>query len=446
VVLAIAFVAGGCSGSGEPGPESRFGPAPAVAGGPLDDRVVAAVERLFANVDGYFDTSAVGEIGEAGDARMGWFVSDLLRFFHDEMSGAAMVEVFQTLTGEKLSTADPAHAWLELTDRLIAWDLPAPPGYAGYKARLFALVEPGWSPFFADPEAVIDWRQVTWGGVLMDDRPYGDPSPCTDGCIPALDRPAVTDATGGAWYPDEGLVFGVQVNGAARAYPKNVMETHEMVNDTLGGRRIGIPYCTLCNSAQAYFTDRAGDEPLVLRTSGLLARSNKVMFELRSRSVIDTFTGRALTGSLRRRGVQLEQITVVTTTWGEWKAAHPETTIVARDGGIGRTYPDDPLGGRDLGGPIFPIGDVDPRLPAQQQVLGVLDLAGTPLAFPVEAATAALRQGRAVEFQGVELALDGGGLVAMRADGGIAVSHQAFWFAWSQFHPGSLLWTETSER
>ena len=57
------------------------------------------------------------------------------------------------------------------------------------------------------------------------------------------------------------------VSGEARAYPKNIMETHEMVNDTLGGRRIGIPYCTLCASAQAYLTDEA-DADVVLRTAG----------------------------------------------------------------------------------------------------------------------------------------------------------------------------------
>ena len=33
------------------------------------------------------------------------------------------------------------------------------------------------------------------------------------------------------------------------------------------------------------------------------------------------------------------------------------------------TYPDDPLEGRDEAGPIFPIGRVDPRLPAQHRVV-----------------------------------------------------------------------------
>jgi hypothetical protein len=37
--------------------------------------------------------------------------------------------------------------------------------------------------------------------------------------------------------------------------------------------------------------------------------------------------------------------------------------------------------------------------------------------------------------------LDGSGLVAEDQGGVAIVSHQAFWFAWSQFHPGTLVWS-----
>ena len=374
---------------------------------------------------------------------MAWLLSDVLRFVQVEWLAADLVRGFERLTGSTLQGEDrqPGHSWKAVTDRLIAWDLPAPPAYVRYKARLFTLVEPGWAPFFADRDADIDWRRVSWGGVLIDDRPPGDPAPCPRGCIPALDDPPVTDAGGGSWYPDDALVFGVVVNGHARAYPKNIMEVHEMVNDTLGGRRIGMPYCTLCASAQAYFTDRVGLHDLVLRTSGLLSRSNKVMYELNTKSVFDTFTGRAVSGPLREAGVALEQTTVVTSSWVEWKAAHPNTTIVARDGGIGREYPRDPLGGRDDNGPIFPIGNVDPRLPVQEQIVGVIAPDGTPLAFRAAAARAALQAGETVELADVHLELDGDGLRAVLDSGEEAVSHQAFWFAWSQFHPGTAVWT-----
>jgi hypothetical protein len=304
-------------------------------------------------------------------------------------------------------------------------------------------LEPGWKPFFDDADSEIDWRHVAWGGVLIDDRKPGDPNECFRGCIPALDDPALTAADGGAWYPDDRIVFGIALGGEAVAFPKNIMEVHEMVNITIGGRRLGIPYCTLCASAQAYLTAEVppGVEPLVLRTSGLLSRSNKLMYDLNTRSAIDTFTGKALSGPLQDAGVKLAQVTVVTSTWGDWKDAHPNTKIVARDGGIGREYEDDPLGGRDDRGPIFPIGDVDPRLPVQAKVLGVIALGGTPVAFPVARAAAGLRAGDEVALEGVELVLDGSGLRA-RTNGSEIPAHEAFWFAWSQFHADTKLWPE----
>ncbi len=114
---------------------------------------------------------------------------------------------------------------------------------------------------------------------------------------------------------------------------------------------------------------------------------------------------------------------------------------MAEDGGIGRRYEDDPLGGRDDNGPIFPVGDVDPRLPIQAQVLGVIAPGGRPVAFPVDQARAALRGGEQVSAGGVDVVLDGGGLRAQTRSGRDLPAHQAFWFAWSQFHPDTRLWS-----
>jgi Protein of unknown function (DUF3179) len=454
VLLVLGLVVGGCSGGSDdtgddarpplesaPNP-SRFPPAPSARRGPLAPEVAADLEGLFSGLASGVDRAAVRRLGRSDDARVAWLIGDLLRFVTDGGLADDLTDGFEQLTRAELPARDrrPDNVWKAVTDRLIDWDLPAPPGYVAHKERLFTLVEPRWAPFFRDRGSLVDWRRVSWGGVLIDDRPLGDPNPCLGGCIPALDDPAVTPAAGGSWYPDDATVFGVVVNGRARAYPKNVMEVHELVNDTLGGRRIGLPYCTLCGAAQAYFTDRIVGRPLVLRTSGLLSRSNKVMYELQSKSVFDTFTGRALSGPLRRAHVRLQQITVVTSTWGGWKDAHPDTTIVAQDGGIGRSYPADPLRGRDAGGPIFPIGTADPRLPVQEQVVGVI-AGGRPVAFPAAAARAALRAGEEVELAGVRLRLDGEGLRAELTSGAGVVSHQAFWFAWSQFHPATAVWS-----
>jgi hypothetical protein len=321
-----------------------------------------------------------------------------------------------------------------------------PPRYRELKGLLFTIVDGRWAPFFDDPDSEIDYRYLNWGGVRPDDRPLGDfDAQCRGGCIPALDDPAVTEAAGGDWYPDGSIVFAVAFEGEARAYPKNMMEVHEMVIDTVGGVRFGMPYCTLCGSAQAYDLDSVPDgvEPPVLRTSGLLSRSNKVMYDLNTWSAFDTFTGRAVSGPLREAGVTLDQLTVVTATWGAWEEAHPETTILAQDGGIGRTYPADPLQGRDDDGPIFPVGPVDPRLPVQELVLGVETPSGAYIAFPVEETKGVLEATSSVEYSGVRVVPDGGGLRAELVDGTPLVTHEAFWFAWSQFHPSTDLWSDT---
>jgi hypothetical protein len=135
---------------------------------------------------------------------------------------------------------------------------------------------PGWDALFVEGD--IDWRHVSWGGVLIDDRPYDrTDEPCN--CIPAADNPEVETAAESTWLADDAVVFGLSINGEHRAYPRRIMEVREMVNDTLGGRDLGIPYCTLCGAAQAYFTDATppGVERPVLRTSGLLKRYSRVL-------------------------------------------------------------------------------------------------------------------------------------------------------------------------
>ena len=137
----------------------------------------------------------------------------------------------------------------------------------------------------------------------------------------------------------------------------------------------------------------------------------------------------------------MAQTTVVASSWGAWKRAHPRTRIVARDGGIGRDYPSDPLRGRDDGGPIFPIGPADPRLPVPERVIGVIARDGTAVTFSSEQARAALADGRGVSLRGVRLLGDGSGLRAVDRAGRALVAHEAFWFAWSQFNQTTAVWT-----
>ncbi|WP_425093103.1 DUF3179 domain-containing (seleno)protein [Tropicimonas sp. S265A] len=416
-----------------------FGTPPDVPEGPLPENVAAAVRAIV--VDGVANstwgrdqTIALGEIAASGDPRLAWIISDLMRFGSGSQLAAKLTGAASDLLGKEIG---PRNHWGVTTDHLIAWRIPAPPDYLDAKRTIFTSIVPGWERIFVEGD--IDWRLVSWGGVLIDDRPY-DTTDDACNCIPAADNPEVSSAEDATWLKDDDIVFGIEVNGEARAYPRRIMEVREMVNDTLGGRDLGIPYCTLCGAAQAYFTDRmpAGVDRPVLRTSGLLIRSNKVMYDITTYSVFDTFLGKAVTGPLAEKGVQLEQASVVTSTWGAWKEAHPETTVLVEALALGRDF--DFRNGRDADGPIFPVGDVDPRLPVHEDIIGVVAASGTPVAFPRSTAFVALKAGREVTFENVRLTLDAGGIKAVDATGADLGSHQAFWFAWSQFHPGTALW------
>ena len=419
----------------------QFGAPPEIPQGTLSADLQAAVDTVFFEALenaawGPPQAEALKVIEASGDVRIVWAIADMMRFtwrleFHNALSSTA-----GNMLGLSFNDFD---RWNEITNHLIAWDVPDFPGYLDVKRAIFTRFVPGWDNIFTEGD--IDWRMVSWGGVLIDDRPFGVEEICSN-CIPAADDPAVSSADEATWLEDDDIVFGVEVNGEYRAYPRQIMEVREMVNDTLGGRQLGIPYCTLCGAAQAYFTDDvpAGVERPVLRTSGLLIRSNKVMYDRNTWSIFDTFLGHAVTGPLADKGVKLEQATVITTDWGTWKKEHPETTVLVEELALGRDF--DFRSNRDKNGPIFPVGDIDPRLPVHEDIIGVTTASGTPVAFQRSNAFLALQAGEEIAFENVRLELDAGGIRAVDADGSDLGSHQAFWFAWSQFHPKTELWTK----
>ncbi len=61
--------------------------------------------------------------------------------------------------------------------------------------------------------------------------------------IASIDRPrfyGVQEADA-EYEPDE-VVIGVEINGDARAYPVGLLSSHEIVNDTVGGRALAVTW------------------------------------------------------------------------------------------------------------------------------------------------------------------------------------------------------------
>jgi len=281
------------------------------------------------------------------------FLLDIVRFLPDPASAAGVYELLRRKTAAKLPDSWPD--WMRWS-----WNqAPAPAGdYAGFKSRLYRELDPKFGGYFsASRRALIRLDEVVWGGVRQDG-------------IPPLRKPAMIAAREAGYLDDGNVVFGIDVNGDARAYPKRILAWHEMFVDVVGGVDVAGVYCTLCGTVILYET-RIGAKLHHLGTSGFLYRSNKLMYDRDTQSLWSTVEGRPVIGPLAGQGIELKGRSVVTTTWGEWRRRHPDTRVLslatghARDYGEGVAY-QEYFASDEL---MFPVPGLDPRLANKDEVL-----------------------------------------------------------------------------
>ena len=194
------------------------------------------------------------------------------------------------------------------------------PDHGFFKGQWYSQIDPRFADFF--PRGVtsrIRLDEIEWGGVAVNG-------------IPPLEYPARLAADDAAYLADDHVVFGIALGGEARAYPKRILAWHEMALDRLAGVELTIVYCTLCGTVIP-FESVADGRHLTFGTSGLLYRSNKLMFDDETKSLWNTFEGVPVVGELAGSGLRLTPHAVVTTTWGRVAApASGDHRTVARHG------------------------------------------------------------------------------------------------------------------
>jgi hypothetical protein len=269
---------------------------------------------------------------------------------------ARLVRFLEKQTGERFG--DDLGRW-----RRWLWSRPDEPhpDYAAFKAALYAQVDPRMADFFRPgSRALVRLDEVDWGGVRVNG-------------IPPLDHPASELAAQARWLKDDHVVFGLAIGGDARAYPKRILAWHELARDRLGGVELAIVYCTLCGTVIPYGAE-VGGERRTFGTSGLLYRSNKLMFDEQSMSLWSTSEGRPVIGPLAGSSLELTSHPVVTTTWREWRVMHPRTTVLSLATGHERDYSEG-AAYRDYFATdrlMFSVPHADSRLRNKDEVLGLL--------------------------------------------------------------------------
>ena len=165
------------------------------------------------------------------------------------------------------------------------------------------------------------------------------------------------------------------------------------------GRPVMLAYCTLCGAGVLYdvkipdlsYTgldgDRVnlGDTVLEFGSTGMLMRSNKLMYDRKTDTVWNAITGEPAFGPLAASGIVLDILPVVVTDWASWQDAHPDTSVLSLDTGFLRNYTNgaaysDYFNSTNL---MFPSWQQDTSLIQNKDMVFGLRLGGHTKAYPL---------------------------------------------------------------
>lgn len=348
---------------------------------PAPVRVTTSAAERAAPGGGSLNPDADGDLGGGGTD----FGAEMaIRPTAESRVRARLLRFLEQRTGKRFDIY--LNGW-----RQWMWSLPYDPhpDYSQFKGVVYGRIDPRFQRFFPPyVKAAIRLDEIDWGGVPVNG-------------IPPLSYPKVIAAADADYLRDGHLVFGVVVNGEARAYPKRILAWHEMAIDRLGDTELTVVYCTLCGTVIPY-DSVAGGKLRRFGTSGLLYRSNKLMFDEETWSLWSALDGQPAVGPLVDTGLQLTSHPAVTTTWGEWRAEHPETTVLSLETGHQRDYSEgaayrDYFSRDDL---LFQVPGKDTRLKNKTEVL-VLRVrpAGGGKAVPVAVVADFLKKNPVFHFE-----------------------------------------------
>ena len=312
--------------------------------------------------------NALSTVVASGDLRFSAVLIELMRAIEITLippdTYTAVIGALQELTGEEHVS------WLDWVEWYAESETTAPPGFQEWKANILSVIDPGFGEFIRGQPTTVRVEEVVWGGVRVDG-------------IPALDQPHHVAPDDADYITETDLVFGVSLNDDHRAYPLRIMDSHEMANDVVGGIPVSLAYCTLCGAGVLY-DGRLGDETYTFGSSGLLMRSNKLMYDRNTRSLWNQLTGLPVMGPLTGEDIELERLPVVVTTWEDWLATHPDTKVLDINTGFDRDYQPGSAYGAYYSAPdtMFPAGVRSELLRPKDRVFA-MQVEGVPVAYPI---------------------------------------------------------------
>jgi len=153
--------------------------------------------------------------------------------------------------------------------------------------------------------------------------------------VPEFTSVAETDR----WLTDGSYVLGLQVGQEVKAYPLDLLRIHEVVNDTVGGEPIFAAYCVLADLG-AFYHRRIDGRVYTFGVSGYTyydpevwhGQDGFVLWDRETESLWWPLIGKAVSGPLLHTPLKVyDERRWAQTSWGSWKARHPNTLVLKRD-------------------------------------------------------------------------------------------------------------------
>jgi len=197
-----------------------------------------------------------------------------------------------------------------------------------------------------------------------------DGGPGKDG-IPAINNPKfVSQEQASGWIGDKEPVIALEIDGEARAYPIQILIWHEIVNDELSGVPVLVTFCPLCYSAIVFDRHISG-EVHEFGVSGFLRHSDMIMFDRKTESLWQQFSGEALVGDYT--GKELTILPSQLISFEQFREAYPGAKVLSKDTGHRRNYGDNPYAGYDdiNNSPFLMREEVPDKIRPMEKIVGV---------------------------------------------------------------------------
>ncbi len=205
-------------------------------------------------------------------------------------------------------------------------------------------------------------------GWLVPKNQVLDGGPGKDG-IPSIDAPNFTRASEVDYIPDDDLVLIMQVDGEVKAYPHDILDWHEIVNDRLNGLSYAVTYCPLTGTGIGWDRLVQGEET-TFGVSGLLYNSNLMPYDRYTESTWSQQRLDCVHGTLL--GSPIITHSMIETSFATFRLAYPNGDVLNLNTGFDREYGEYPYGRylqhNEL---LFPVTTEDDRLHLKERTLGV---------------------------------------------------------------------------